>query len=226
MRRAQHLCLCWSDIYDCRKNREVGSLEGLTVYDHLTLFIILCGITMFRRTRLRAGSAPFCPYITPLNFGAQRHHRCPFTQVVPKYLYIVGTSKTLCWFQIISALFRRIILLTGRCRVSARQPRSFSYGKRTQNHVGHTVALRVPARFADPGVAQTRFAQTIRDFSPESAALLGHTTRPGEPTENRSPLIFEDQRTESTPKQGHSTPLFQFTLPHHRARSLRHEPLQ
>ena len=37
-----------------------------------------------------------------------------------------------------------------------------------------------PARFADSGVAQTRYAQTMRDFSPVSAALLGHTTRPGE----------------------------------------------
>ncbi|MDT3777841.1 hypothetical protein PJI16_09770 [Nitrospira sp. MA-1] len=36
-----------------------------------------------------------------------------------------------------------------------------------------------PARFADSGVAQTRYAQTMRDFSPVSAALLGHTTRPG-----------------------------------------------
>ncbi|GJL70681.1 MAG: hypothetical protein NPIRA06_33160 [Nitrospirales bacterium] len=44
-----------------------------------------------------------------------------------------------------------------------------------------------PARFADPGVAQTRKAQTMRAFSPGSAALLGHTTRPGESAENSAP---------------------------------------
>jgi hypothetical protein len=35
-----------------------------------------------------------------------------------------------------------------------------------------------PARFADPGGAQTRYAQTLRAFSPVSAALLG--TPPGQ----------------------------------------------
>jgi hypothetical protein len=35
-----------------------------------------------------------------------------------------------------------------------------------------------PARFADSGGAQTRYAQTVRAFFPESPALLGHTTRP------------------------------------------------
>ena len=40
-----------------------------------------------------------------------------------------------------------------------------------------------PARFADSGGAQTRYAQTLRAFSPVSAALLGHTTRPGETAE-------------------------------------------
>ena len=34
--------------------------------------------------------------------------------------------------------------------------------------------------FADFGGAQTRCAQTMRAFSPVSAALLGHTTRPGD----------------------------------------------
>ena len=38
-----------------------------------------------------------------------------------------------------------------------------------------------PARFADSGGAQTRYAQTVRAFSPESAVLLGHATRPEEP---------------------------------------------
>jgi len=42
-----------------------------------------------------------------------------------------------------------------------------------------------PVRFADSGGAQTRFAQTMRAFSPVSAALLGHTTRPGEAAEFR-----------------------------------------
>ena len=39
-----------------------------------------------------------------------------------------------------------------------------------------------PARFATPGGAQTRFAQTMRAFCPGSAALLGHITRPGFPS--------------------------------------------
>jgi len=55
-----------------------------------------------------------------------------------------------------------------------------------------------PARFADPGVAQTRKAQTMRAFSPGSAALLGHITRPGERAETLSLLIIVDQPTEST----------------------------
>ena len=40
-----------------------------------------------------------------------------------------------------------------------------------------------PSRFADSGGAQTRCAQTVRAFFPESPALLGHTTRPGETAE-------------------------------------------
>ena len=47
-----------------------------------------------------------------------------------------------------------------------------------------------PARFADSGGSQTRYAQTMRPFFPESAALLGHATRPGEPREVRSPFIM------------------------------------
>jgi hypothetical protein len=43
--------------------------------------------------------------------------------------------------------------------------------------------FRFPARFADSGGAQTRCAQTVRAFFPESPALLGHTTRPGETAE-------------------------------------------
>jgi hypothetical protein len=43
------------------------------------------------------------------------------------------------------------------------------------------------ARFADTGSAQTRYAQTMRAFSPVSAALLGHTTKPGEAADTRSP---------------------------------------
>jgi hypothetical protein len=42
-----------------------------------------------------------------------------------------------------------------------------------------------PARFADSGGAQTRCAQTIRAFSPVSAALLGPTTRPGKTSKKR-----------------------------------------
>jgi len=42
------------------------------------------------------------------------------------------------------------------------------------------------ARFADSGGAQTRYTQTMRAFSPVSAARLGHTTRPGETAEKVS----------------------------------------
>ena len=49
-----------------------------------------------------------------------------------------------------------------------------------------------PARFANPGSAQTRCAQTLRAFSPVSAALLGHPTRPGKTTETMRPLTLED----------------------------------
>ena len=56
-----------------------------------------------------------------------------------------------------------------------------------------------PARFADSfglaqdrsGGAQTRYAQTVRALSPESAALLGQATRPGSSREAKSPLIIE-----------------------------------
>jgi hypothetical protein len=50
-----------------------------------------------------------------------------------------------------------------------------------------------PARFADTGGAQTRYAQTMRAFLPVSVALLGHTTRPGETAEARSPLFMAKQ---------------------------------
>jgi len=43
-----------------------------------------------------------------------------------------------------------------------------------------------PVRFADSGGAQTRSTQTMRALSPVSAALLGHTTRPGETVEKVS----------------------------------------
>jgi len=46
-----------------------------------------------------------------------------------------------------------------------------------------------PARFADPGGAQTRYAQTMPAFNPVSAALLGHTTRPEKTAETVSPLL-------------------------------------
>jgi hypothetical protein len=46
-----------------------------------------------------------------------------------------------------------------------------------------------PVRFADSGVAQTRSAQTMRAFSPVSAALLGQTTRPEETADTMSLFI-------------------------------------
>jgi len=42
-----------------------------------------------------------------------------------------------------------------------------------------------PARFADPGGAQTRYAQTMLAFNPASAALLGHTNHAREDCRNR-----------------------------------------
>ena len=48
-----------------------------------------------------------------------------------------------------------------------------------------------PARFADSGGAQTRYAQTMRAFSPVSTALLGHPTRPEELAEAEHSLIKE-----------------------------------
>ena len=50
-----------------------------------------------------------------------------------------------------------------------------------------------PARFADPGGAQTRYAQTMRTFSPWLAARLGHDTRPGEMAGALPPLIMGNQ---------------------------------
>ncbi|MDT3778447.1 hypothetical protein PJI16_12835 [Nitrospira sp. MA-1] len=58
------------------------------------------------------------------------------------------------------------------------------------------MALRVPSRFADSGGAQTRCAQTVRAFFPESPALLGHTTRPEKTAEAMSPLLMADQLAE------------------------------
>jgi len=85
------------------------------------------------------------------------------------------------------------------CRVSSRRTRFFCFGKRTQNHVGHGMAPRLlggklfgfPARFADSGGAQTRYAQTMCAFSPVSAARLGHATMPGSVREARSLLSTE-----------------------------------
>jgi hypothetical protein len=50
-----------------------------------------------------------------------------------------------------------------------------------------------PARFANSGGAQTRWAQTMLAFNPVSAALLGHITRPGKTAETRIPLIMANQ---------------------------------
>ena len=50
-----------------------------------------------------------------------------------------------------------------------------------------------PARFANPGGAQTRGAQTMRTFSPGLAARLGHDTRPGEMAGTLPPLIMGNQ---------------------------------
>ena len=98
------------------------------------------------------------------------------------------------------------------CRVSARQPTLFCFGKSGQNHVGCALAPRLrggklfgfPARFAGSfglaqdrsGGAQTRCAQTMCALFPVSAALLGHTTRPVETPETVQPFFMEDQLAE------------------------------
>jgi len=51
-----------------------------------------------------------------------------------------------------------------------------------------------PVRFADSGGAQTRCAQTVRAFSPESSALLGHITRPGETAETEKEQVKMDSQ--------------------------------
>ncbi len=61
-----------------------------------------------------------------------------------------------------------------RCRVSARQPRSFCFGKRTQNHVGRGMALRVPS-------AVHRHRQRANSLRSNNARLFsgaGCTARP------------------------------------------------
>ncbi len=74
-------------------------------------------------------------------------------------------------------------ILLGSFRVSPRQPRSFCYGKRTQNHVGSGVALRVPCAVR-PFRRRRKLAESVLSFLeglrqcapvfPESAALLSH----------------------------------------------------
>ena len=54
----------------------------------------------------------------------------------------------------------------------------------------------VPARFANTGGAQTRYAQTMRAFSSVLAALLGHTTRPGKTTEEQMDIL-DDKKAEN-----------------------------
>ena len=53
-----------------------------------------------------------------------------------------------------------------------------------------------PSSFADFGGPQTRYAQTMRAFSPVSAALLGHTTRPRETSEAMKSLSMEGKLAE------------------------------
>jgi hypothetical protein len=69
-----------------------------------------------------------------------------------------------------------------------------------------------PARCADSGGAQTRYAQTMRAFSPVSAARLGHTTRPGK--------TAEMQQTEPKPVTPRSTSLDGTDVSHRRAGQL------
>ena len=75
--------------------------------------------------------------------------------------------------------------------VRPRTTTHFCFGKSRQNHVGRSVSpcLRrgklfgFRPRFADPGGAQTRMAQTMRAFFPVSVPLLGYSTRLGESDE-------------------------------------------
>ena len=68
-------------------------------------------------------------------------------------------------------------------RVSPRRTRSFCYGKRTQNHVGPVVALRVPCavrqfrrrrKLAEPVLSLTEGLRQCAPVFPDSAALRGH----------------------------------------------------
>ncbi|MDR4460329.1 MAG: hypothetical protein MRJ67_07395 [Nitrospirales bacterium] len=74
-------------------------------------------------------------------------------------------------------------ILLGSFRVSPRQPRSFCYGKRTQNHVGPGVALRVPCavrrlrrrrKLAEPVLSLLEGLRQCATAFPDSAARLGH----------------------------------------------------
>jgi hypothetical protein len=62
-----------------------------------------------------------------------------------------------------------------------------------------------PARFAATSGAQTRYAQTLRAFSPVPAALLGHTTRPEETAQTLSRLLRADQLDEPVLSRRHHT---------------------
>ncbi len=89
-----------------------------------------------------------------------------------------------------------LVCLYDKCRVSPRRTSHFCFGKSSQNHFGCVVALRVPLRFVDSGVAQTRYAQTMCALIPVSTAQLGLATKPEELGDLRRFLFMVDQCVE------------------------------
>ena len=65
---------------------------------------------------------------------------------------------------------------------ASRRALHYTSGKGPKTMLAVVWPFGSPARFANSGDTQTRCAQTLRAFSPVSAALLGHTTRPGKTT--------------------------------------------
>jgi hypothetical protein len=76
------------------------------------------------------------------------------------------------------------------CRGSSRQPRSFSFGKRTQNHGGRGVALRVPCVVCRLRRRTNSLRSNNARLPPNSAARLGLATMP---RDSNYGLIFRDE---------------------------------
>ena len=78
--------LCCANLRIRSKTSKLSAILWLILY-------FLCGITMFRRIRIRAGSANFCPYNTPSNFLSKTPFLLLFQWVAPKSLFIVALMR-------------------------------------------------------------------------------------------------------------------------------------